>query len=229
MLHFHGGSFRMGGAARWTAYVSAIAAAANVRAVIVDYPLAPENPFPAAIVTGVRAYRAAASRWNEPVIVTGDSAGGNLAMGVVLARLRAGQAMPAGVSVLSPWLDLSVSGDTFSLCAESDKLFSRASALEASEQYLQGYPANDPLASPLFAELKGFPACQILASGSEVLLSDTLRFCERLALAGSSVEMKISPELPHAWASLFPDLPATGTAISDIAAFIAKRIGSESA
>ena len=124
--------------------------------------------------------------------------------------------------LISPWLDLTLSASTFVSNAAHDRFFPRENAAEAADLYLQGHPATDPLASPLFADLAGFPPTLLFAGGEEGLLADATRFAEKLALAGASVEAHLVAGMQHTWMNFFPDLPETAAAFDAIARFVSR-------
>lgn len=225
IVHFHGGGYRQGNPDRMQAVLSQIAARTGCRVLAPAYALAPEAPFPAAI-HDARAVLAAvvAQHPGEPLIISGDSAGGGLA---VAACLAFGEALPAlrGAVLVSPWLDLTGTAPTFASRAQTDYLFSRESALSAAEFYLQGTPADHPLASPLHAQsLEGMPPALIVAGSAEVLLQDSVDFAARLAAQHIGVELTVVPHMQHISPMLFPDLPSTEHGLDLIVRFIAARI-----
>lgn len=222
LLYVHGGGFRMGEPRTWAGFASRLAAAAGIRIVVPDYRLAPENPFPAALHDLVAVYRALLADRAEPVLLGGDSAGGGLAVSLTSLAQGAG-AKPAGVLLLSPWLDLAADAASYADCAASDLAFSQAAAREAAAQYLAEAEASE-LASPLgrgsFAD---FPPLWISASASEVLRDDSLEIARRVAAAGGVVEMSVYPGLPHVWPLLMPAAPETRRTIDSMARFIVDR------
>jgi monoterpene epsilon-lactone hydrolase len=220
-LWFHGGGFRLGSARQSTAFGERLAATTSARVVLVDYELAPEHPFPAALYDAVEAFEEARIRWPGTLVVGGDSAGGGLAMALTVAMERAGSASPDGLVLLSPWCDLTASAPSYDANAMTDPLFSAASATEAAALYLQGWDARDPLASPLFARVSGFPSTLIFASTDEVLLDDARRLTDLLAGAGIEISAHFVPGVRHVWPTLEPDHPASVAALQEIDRFVA--------
>jgi acetyl esterase/lipase len=149
------------------------------------------------------------------LLLSGDSAGGALAMSVALVAGAVGAA-PAAAILISPWLDLTLRAATFSSRAQSDTWFSRSSAEAAAQMYLQDWPATDPIASPLFGALEHAPPTLILASSAEVLLQDSLDMASALALARRPVDLHVFVEQPHDWPVLAPTTKAARQAL-DIA------------
>ncbi len=219
VLYLHGGGYRLGTPQSWVSFASKLATAANTRVIIPDYRLAPEHPFPAALHDAAAVFDALRDT-SDSLMVGGDSAGGGLATALVAACLLSDVAVPDALVVLSPWVDLTVTNDTFASRADTDQLFPRASADDAAEAYLQGVAADDPLASPLFTDLSGFPPSLVFAGGAETLLGDGLRLTTRLAEAGVSVEGHFPAGMQHVWPTLFPDLSESADAVEAIARFV---------
>jgi acetyl esterase/lipase len=220
-VYLHGGGYRLGEAAGWIPFASRIASAASARVVLVDYKLAPEHPFPSALHDVVHAYDEVREH-GLPVVVGGDSAGGGLAAALAVACVASGVEGPAGLVLLSPWLDLTVEASTFESRRDRDLLFSAEAATTAADSYLQGVAPDDPLASPLFADLAGFPPTLLFAGGAEVLLEDTLAFASRLGRADVTFECHVAHDMQHVWPTIFPDLPESRRALSDIVEFVAR-------
>jgi acetyl esterase/lipase len=220
VLYLHGGGYRLGAARSWTSFATGLAAAADTQVVIADYRLAPEHPFPAALHDAAAVFEALQADHVGPLFVAGDSAGGGLAVALTVAASQSRQPLPDGLIVLSPWVDLTLRSETFATRADTDQFFPRDSAAEAAESYLQGADPRDPLASPLLADLTGFPKTLIFAGGAETLLGDGLSLCTALVAAGSSVEAHFPAGMQHVWPTLFPDLPESIDAMAAITRFI---------
>ena len=223
VLYFHGGGYRLGSARASTAFGARLARASGARVVLVDYRLAPEHPFPAALHDALAVYGALLDDGGPPV-VGGDSAGGGLAAACTLVVARSGAPAATGLVLLSPWVDLTVAASSFTANAGTDQLFSAASAAEAADLYLQGHDPTDPLASPLFGDLGRFPPTQIFAGGDEVLLDDALALGALLARRGVSVETHVVAGMQHVWPTLFPDLPASAEALAAMARFVRSTV-----
>lgn len=202
LFHIHGGGFRGGNPSRSQPFAETVAARLGCTVILPGYPLAPENPFPAALLNLRDAF--AAIDTSQPLVIGGDSAGGNLALGL----WQLGAAADA-LWLLSPWLDLRVTAQAYDRAATTDQLFSREMALDAREMYLQGHSPEDPLASPLLGTLDGLPETFVLAGGVEVLLDDSLRLVSQLAAAGVDVECRIIPDMQHVAPTLGPDWPGS--------------------
>jgi monoterpene epsilon-lactone hydrolase len=221
LVYLHGGGFRLGSALGSAAFGTRMADAANVRVVVVDYALAPEHPFPAGLLDAIGAYDATRSTWPQPVLLGGDSAGGGLATSLVVAALASDLPRPGGVALFSPWLDLTVSAATYGSRAATDQLFSAPRALEAAALYLQGWDPRDPLASPLFADLRGFPPTLVFVGSHEVLLDDTLAFARALSEAGTTVNAHVVDGMQHVWPTIYPELAESAAALRQVGAFVA--------
>jgi monoterpene epsilon-lactone hydrolase len=220
VLYLHGGGYRLGAARSWVSFATALAAAASTQVVIVDYRLAPEHPFPAALHDAASVYEALQADHVGPLFVAGDSAGGGLAIALTVAAGQAGQPLPAGVIALSPWVDLTLDSDTFTTRADTDQFFPKDSAQEAAESYLQGADPRHLLASPLRADLANFPRTLVFAGGSETLLGDGLSLATALVTVGASVEAHFPAGMQHVWPTLFPELPESIDAMAAMARFI---------
>ena len=228
IVWFHGGGYRLGSAEGSKVFASRLAAAASVRVVMVDYRLAPEHPYPAAVVDAARVYEVVVAdpAWNVvPTLVAGDSAGGGLALALAVASRDACAPVPAGLVLLSPWADLRNGAESYRSNAATDQLFSLESATEAAAMYLQGHSADDPYVSPVLADPAGLPPTLILASTDEALRDDALAVTTLLAEARIAVQLHMVPGTPHVWPTIFADHPATAPAIDDIATFVNRVAG----
>jgi acetyl esterase/lipase len=219
ILYLHGGGYRMGSPAAWANFASRLAAATMCRIVVPDYRLAPEHPFPAALIDALSVYRALVVTDRAPPFVGGDSAGGGLACALTLASGQAGLDLPQKAILLSPWVDLTVTNASYE-SRKSDLFFPRESAQEAANLYLQGHDARDPLASPINGDLDGFPDTLIFASSDECLIGDAQAFQARLAEARVPVETHIVPGMTHVWPVIAPALPESEAALNTIGNFI---------
>jgi len=225
IVWFHGGGYRLGSAEGSKVFASRLASIASVRIVMVDYRLAPEHPYPAAVVDATRVYDAvlADPGWNTvPTFAAGDSAGGGLALALAVAARDAGAPVPAGLVLLSPWADLRNQAASYEANAATDPLFSLDSATGATEMYLQGHDATDPYVSPVLADPTGLPPALIIASTDESLRDDSLAVASLLGRARIAVQLQLVPDTQHVWPTLFPDHPATLPALEDIATFVAR-------
>lgn len=219
ILYLHGGGYRLGEAAGWTGFAGRLALAADVRVVLVDYRLAPEAPFPAALRDAADAYDAVCAEFG-PVALGGDSAGGGLALALAVAVRDAGRPAPTRLLLLSPWLDQTLESGTYAANGGTDQLFGREAARDGAELYLQGHDRRDPLVSPLLADLAGLPDTQVFAGGAEVLLGDATAFAAKAAASGLSVEAHLVAGMQHVWPTVFPELPESVRALDAMARFL---------
>jgi len=227
IVHLHGGWFNFGSAKAYRHLVGHIVARAGTRAFIPDYRLAPEHPFPAATDDVLACYQALAARGVHRIALTGDSAGGNLAL--VLASRVTGEAASisatlVGVAALSPVTDLTLSGATYETRADADPLFTRPQVAELVHSYLAGADAKHPLASPLHGRLSGMPSARIYVGDDEVLLDDSLRFVERAVAAGVDARVDVWMGMPHGFPGSIGRLKAAAQALDAIGAFLAETL-----
>ena len=200
ILHLHGGWFNWGSSAAYRHLVGHIARSARAIAFVPDYRLAPEHPFPGAIDDAQASLRGLlADRGIRRVAVTGDSAGGNLALGLLsLATSKPGTGIRlVGAAVLSPVTDLALSGLTCQSRAQADPYFVREQAEDLIHAYLNGHDPRDPIASPLYASPSGLPPIRVHVGDDEVLLADSEQFVERAVDAGVDARLDVWEGMPH--------------------------------
>jgi monoterpene epsilon-lactone hydrolase len=221
IVYFHGGGFRIASALSYRAFGTHLAKAAKARVLVVDYRLAPENPFPAAVEDTVSAYQWVLDQGTpaSKVVIAGDSAGGGLTASLLLAARDRGMPLPAGAACLSPWVDLTNSAFTYESRSGADKLFSKTSADEARSLYLGDHDPKDPLASPIFGAWSDMPPLLILVGDAEVLLDDAAQLASVAAAAGVDVEHHVYPEMPHVWPISYPAYPEAVDAVMQVAEF----------
>jgi epsilon-lactone hydrolase len=228
LLYFHGGGYRLGSATSYRAYGSQLARACSARVLLVDYRLAPEHPFPAAVDDALAAYRWLLDRQPrarvaaERVVIGGDSAGGGLAAALALRARDEGLPLSAGVVCLSPWADLTNGAGSYTRCAESDALFSKMSADEAADLYLNGADAANYLASPVRGDWAGLPPLFIQASECEVLVDDATGLADKARGAGVDVELHLYSDMPHVWQVHYPLFPEAVQAVDQVRDFVAR-------
>jgi monoterpene epsilon-lactone hydrolase len=224
LVYFHGGGYRLASALAYRSFGSHLANVCRARVLLVDYALAPEHPYPAALNDAVAAYQWALAGGASPseVVLAGDSAGGGLAAALLLALRDRGLPLPAGAILSSPWADLTNTAETYSTNAASDALFSKASATEASALYLGDHDRRDPLVSPVFGDWSGMPPLLIQVGDSEVLLDDSARLESVATEGGVDVTRHVYPDMPHVWQTSYPAYPEAVEAVEEMAAFIAR-------
>jgi len=222
LFHIHGGGFALGSAAGSVGLASSLARKTGLRAVSVDYRLAPEHPYPAALEDVTAAYRAlAAKAGDHPVVVSGESAGGNLALGLLLAAKTEGVAMPAAALLLSPMTDLTASGGSYTAKADADPAITERAIRARVVDYLASADPAGPLVSPIFADLSGLPPLLIQAGSHEVLLDDATRLAAKAAADDVAVILDVTPGVPHVFQAFAGLLDEAGTALDRAARFIA--------
>ena len=202
LLFFHGGGYCSGSILSHRRLVTEAGRAAGVRTLAVGYRLAPEHPFPAAFEDALAAWRHLRSQGLEAgrITVGGDSAGGGLTVALINRLRAAGEPLPACAWLISPWTDLTLSGETLATKDAVDPLIHRPYLAELAAAYLAGgVAADDPRVSPLFSKLEGFPPTLIQVGSSETLLSDSTRLAAQLGAADVRVTLEIWPHMIHAW------------------------------
>jgi epsilon-lactone hydrolase len=227
ILYLHGGGYFYYSPQTHRPITFALARGAASRVFALDYRLAPEHRFPAALDDAVAAYRRLMMDGVPPnkVMIAGDSAGGGLALATLVSLRDHGDPLPAGAVLFSPWTDLAATGPSLRVNNGRDPMFIGPDIGKAARHYLGTMPGTNPLASPLYAELGKLPPLFIHASASEVLLDDSLRVVEKARHQGVDVIYKAWPDLPHAWQLFYPMLPEARTALAEASAFVLSRLG----
>jgi len=200
--------------------------AAACRALAVDYRLAPEAPFPAALEDCLTAYRWLLKTGTpaDQIVIAGDSAGGNLTLTTMMALRDAGDPMPAGSVCISPMTDLACTGESFN--TRKDALLTPKQARDFARYYAGEQDPRLPLISPCYGDLSGLPPLLIHAGGDETLLSDAQRLADRARAAGVDVRLDIWPHLWHVWHVYTPFMPEARQAVEAIGAFVRTRVKS---
>ncbi|WP_327090194.1 alpha/beta hydrolase [Nonomuraea sp. NBC_01738] len=196
VLFLHGGGYMIGSPRTHLALAGQLALRARTRLVSLDYRLAPEHPFPAAVEDGLAAYRELVER-GEDVVLAGDSAGGGLAIATLVTAREAGLPMPAAVAVFSPWTDLTLSGASIDGKDGADPIFVRADLEFYRTHYLGDQDPAAPTASPALADLTGLPPLLVQAGSNEVLLDDAVALAARAGADGVDVTLRIWGGLSH--------------------------------
>jgi len=229
VLYLHGGGYRIGSAACYRGFGSYLAAAVGASVVVVDYRLAPEDPFPAAVDDALAAYRWLLDAGTPPsrIAIAGDSAGGGLTVATLLAARDAGLPQPAAAVCISPWADLTITADSYDRCAATDPYFSRAHAAQAATAYLHGTEPTNPLASPALADLSGLAPVLVHASDCEVLADDATRLAEGIRAAGGEVDLELWPEMTHVWHIMTPGVPESRDAVDRVAGFLQAHLATD--
>lgn len=226
LLYFHGGGYCSGSIKSHRGMVSETGRAAKIRTLAVGYRLAPENPFPAALDDAVAAFEFLLGQGYAPehIVIGGDSAGGGISL-TTMVRLRdAGRPLPGCAWLISPWVDLEMTGATLDTKALIDPLIHRDYLHELASGYLGGHDPKDPLASPLHADLAGLPPILVQVGSAETLLDDAVRISGRLGGADVPVTLEVWPHMIHAWHLWAARLSAGRQAIASAATFIDRHL-----
>jgi len=226
ILYFHGGSYVIGSPQTALSLTANLVARTGFRALSLDYRLAPEHPFPAAIEDTLSAYRALLDSGEDPAAVAfaGDSAGGGLTVTTCLAARDAGLPLPAAIVALSPGFDATRSGESIDTKAGIDPLFTRESLDHTGAMYLAGQDPRQPMLSPaVLADLTGFPPMLLQAGTNELLLDDSTRMAARARAAGVDVILDITAGVPHVFQSYAGVLDEADQALDRAALFLTQH------
>jgi monoterpene epsilon-lactone hydrolase len=201
LLFFHGGGYCSGSILSHRRMVTEAGRAARMRTLAIGYRLAPDHPYPAAHEDAMAAWRFLRRQGiaAENIAVGGDSAGGNLTITLINRLRAAGEALPACAWLVSPWTDLTMSGATLDTKDAVDPLIHKAYLEELADAYAASADRRDPVISPLFADLHGFPSTLIQVGSAETLLADATRFAAAAGAADVDVTLEIWPHMIHAW------------------------------
>ncbi len=231
LLYFHGGGFRMGSIASHRGLISRIANASGCRVLAVDYRLSPEHRFPAPVEDAASTYR-----WlldhdvnAGEVVMVGDSAGGNLVLAAMLMLRDRNVALPKAAVLMSPWTDLAATGDSYVSRATADPIHQRAMVLALATAYLGDHDPRDPLASPLYGDLRGLPPMLIQVGDRETVRDDSVMLSENAKAAGVRVNLEIWDGMIHVFQMFDAELVEADQAIGAIAQFIHKQFKVEAA
>jgi acetyl esterase/lipase len=231
VLFLHGGAFIIGSPNLYRHLTWRIASAARSRLLAVDYRLAPEHPFPAALEDAFTAYNWLLTRGTDPsrIAVMGDSAGGGLVFSLMLRLRDEGYPLPAAAVALSPWTDLALTGASLRVNAAFDPMLSADDPPLFVSDYLAGADPRTPYISPLYGDPAGLPPTIIQVGSDEVLRDDAVRMAARMRAAGCQVELEIWPRMPHVWHVFVPLIPEARRAIERVGAFVRERTGYDGA
>ena len=222
ILFLHGGAYMLGSAEAYRGFISQIAVRAGVAAFVADYPLAPEHPFPAAFDAAVAARRWLASQGITRIALVGDSAGGALAL-AALDDPEASAPQVAAVVVFSPWIDLALTGPSFTSPDTHDPIFQREVLSGAATAYLGGADPRDGRVSPLYAVPKNLPPLAIQVGADELLLDDSRRYAALAAQKGGEVRLDVFEGLHHVFQRSTQELPNARRALDAAAAFLSRH------
>jgi acetyl esterase/lipase len=227
VLYLHGGAYEVGSIAAYRAFASQLALDLDAAVVVLDYRLAPEHPFPAAVEDVVSAYRDLLGTDVDPrsVVLMGDSAGGGLAMAALIALAREHVPSPGAAVCLSPWADLTMTADSYARCATTDPFLDRDTLRRSAQSYLAGADPRHVLASPVLAgaELGNLAPILVQAAAGEVLADDAATLASHIDAAGGEVELELWSDMTHVWHLLGPGIPEARDAVQRIVRFVDAR------
>ncbi len=224
ILYFHGGGFIAGSPESHRPLISRLAHAASARALVPQYRLAPEFPYPAALRDAADSYRWLLTQGITPanIVFAGDGSGGGLVFATLLALRNAGLPLPAAALCFSPWADMTLSGWSMLKNKANDDALSWELLATCARHYLKGASPAEPFASPLYGDFRGMPPMMIHAGSLEVLKDDASRLGERAAAANINVNVEVYDSMPHLFQGL-PELPESKVSLTRAAAFIKAR------
>jgi monoterpene epsilon-lactone hydrolase len=224
ILYFHGGGYVAGSCATHRDLAARISAASDIRVLVVDYRLAPENPYPAAFEDALLSFRWLVASGVEPgrIVLAGDSAGGGLALATLLGLRDSGEELPRAAVLLSPWLSQVPEDDSYYTRASVDPLLSKTHIRACAEAFLAG---QDPVQLVLFdRDLRGLPSMLVQVGGDEILLDDSQRLAERGRAAGVEVRLEVWPGMWHVFQSFAVVVPEARRALASIGSFVAEKL-----
>lgn len=216
VLYFHGGGYVIGSLDSHRHMVAEVGRAARARTLAIDYRLAPEHPFPAAVDDAIDAYRFLLSRGVQPsgITIAGNSAGGGLVVAAMVAIREAGLPQPACGWSISPWVDMEAIGGSMTSKAATDPTVQQAGILDMAKLYLNDANPRSPLAAPIYADLRGLAPLLIQVGAAETLLDDAIRLAQVAGAADVAVDLQVWPEMIHVWHIYYPELAAGRRAIA---------------
>ena len=218
ILYLHGGAYVLGAAKGYRNVAGHLALATGADVFTIDYRLAPEHPYPAAVDDAVSAYEWLLEQGYTPekIAIGGDSAGGGLTLATALALREQNIGLPCALALISPWVDLTLSGNTLQTKANADAMLRETWLARSAKQYMGNAPLDHPGGSPLFADLAGLPPMLIHTGEDEILLDDSRRLAERAQTAGVQVSHKIYADLWHVFQLHAGMMPESAAALDDL-------------
>ena len=226
ILYFHGGVYVLGDAVQAAGLAAQIGRRTRARVISVNYRLAPEHPYPAAVDDALAAYPALLGIGTNPagIAFAGESAGGGLAVAALVSAREHGLPLPAAAYVMSPYADLTLAGTTMDTKAGADPLLSRENLQARVPDYTAGHDPALGLISPIFADLSGLPPLLIQAGTHEVLLDDAVRLARQAAVADVAVTLDITPGVPHVFQAYSPILDEAAAALDRAGQFLSAHL-----
>lgn len=228
VLYFHGGGYTIGSPRSHAEMTARIARSARARLFSVEYSLSPEHVFPAALDDALAAYVGLLADRMSParLAVAGDSAGGGIAMAMLVSLRDAGRPLPACAVTLSAWADLSCSSGSYAANVDLDALVTTEMGRQNAASYLGGHDPRDPLASPVFADLTGLPPLLMQVGSDEMLLDDTLHLAAHARAAGVEVDLQVADGMMHVYQLLTWLIPQAVPALEEAGTFIRRHVTS---
>jgi acetyl esterase/lipase len=225
LLYFHGGGYVMGSINTHRAMVARLARAARARALLIDYRLAPENPFPAAVEDATATYRWLLAQGRQPrkIALAGDSAGGGLTLATLLALRDARTPLPACAVPISPWTDLEGTGTSVKTKASRDPMVRETDLRRYAALYAGNADPRNPLISPLHGDYRGLPPLLIQVGEAEIILDDSTRVAELAKQAGVQVDLEVWDEMVHVWHVFAKLLPEGQQAIEKVGSYVSSH------
>ena len=222
IIYLHGGGYVVGSAQGYRGLAGEVSRVAGMPAMVLDYRLAPEHPFPAAIDDSVAAYRALVAAGTAPanIVLAGDSAGGGLALATMLKLRDEGETLPAAALLISPWADATCTAASLDSKAAEDPSLTKDGLKACARHYLGDGDAAHPLASPALADLSGLPPLLVQVGSIEILLDDALAIAANASAAGTIVQLEVHPGLPHVFHAFHFMLPQAKAALLEAGAFL---------
>ncbi len=223
ILYLHGGAYTVGSPKTHRPFVARVAKLTNMKVLLIDYRLAPENPFPAALEDAIMAYKWLVDNIKKDptkIVIMGDSAGGGLTLSTMVKLREENIALPYAAVCYSPWVDLSLSGESVKTKEETDPQLSKMELSFAAEMYLQGESPRNPLASPLYANLQGLPPLLIQCGTTEILMDDSIRITRKAKEQGVKVKLEIFEGMTHCFQLFGESIPESKKALHNMVKFL---------
>ncbi len=223
VLYLHGGGYVIGTNTGYREFASRMARASKAKVLLINYRLAPENPFPAAVDDAVMSYRWLLAQGvpANRIMIAGDSAGGGLTLATLVALRDAGEPLPACATCFSPWVDLEGEGDSAKPGAIDDPMLALEGLQEMGRHYA-GSDLRNPLAAPLYADLSGLPPLLVFVGTREILQDDATRVVDNARAAGVDTTLSVGEGLIHVW-QIFP-LPESAESLAQVSEFVGEHL-----
>lgn len=227
MLYLHGGGYVFGSPDSHRELAWRFSKGCGVKVLVADYRLAPEHTFPAAVDDATDCYRWLLDQGYSPgkIVVAGDSAGAGLSAALMVNLKNLGLALPQAAVLISPWVDLAVTGESITSNEESDAMLTPDGIRKFARLYLGDRDPKAPLASPLYADLSGLPPVKVIVGSGEILRSDAERLVEEIQRTGGTATLDIWPDMPHVFPMFAALVPEAKKAVFEICEFVIEALG----